>query len=139
MSVTVSSMTIDEQRELLESAHVIAVVGHSDSPHRTSYRIARYLRQMGYRVYAVNPTVDEIDGETSYPDLASVPEPIDLVNVFRRSEYLPDVVREAIDVQAGAVWAQLGVEHQTAGELATQADLPIIMNNCIKVTHGRLI
>ena len=139
MSISVTTMTTDEQRDLLEHAHVIAVVGHSDKPNRTSYRIAQYLRHMGYTVYPVNPTVSEIDGEPCYPDLASVPEPIDIVNVFRRSEHLTDVVREAIEVNAKSVWAQLGVESDTAGRLASEADLPIVMNNCIKVTHGRLI
>ena len=135
----VTTMTIEEQRELLETATIIAVVGHSDKPTRTSYRIAEYLRRMGYKVYPVNPMLSEIDGEPCYPDLASVPEPIDIVNVFRRSEYLYAIVEEAIEVDAGAVWAQLGVEDQNAGQLASEANLPIIMNNCIKVTHGRLI
>ncbi|MCI0714425.1 MAG: CoA-binding protein [Chloroflexi bacterium] len=132
-------MTSTELRELLDNARVIAVVGHSDSPTRTSYRIAQYLRQMGYKVYPVNPTVDEIDGEKSYPSLASVPEQIDIVNVFRRSEHLPGVVEEAIAVGAGAVWAQLGVEHPEAARLAEEANLPIVMNNCIKVSHGMLV
>lgn len=132
-------MNNEELRAVLEEAKVIAVVGHSDKPGRTSYRIANYLRQMGYTVYAVNPTIDNIDGEPAYPDLASVPEPIDIVNVFRRSEYLPEVVAETIEVGAGIVWAQLGVESQIAAHMADEAGLPIIMNNCIKVTHGRLI
>jgi uncharacterized protein len=129
-------MTNDEMRDVLENAKVIAVVGHSDNPNRTSYRIAKYLRQVGYRVYAVNPTVSEIDGEKCYPNLASVPEPIDIVNVFRRSEYLSDVVNEAITVGARAIWAQLGVEDAHALELAKEAGIPMIMNNCIRVTHG---
>ena len=132
-------MTNSELRELLDNAHVIALVGHSDSPTRTSYRIAQYLRQMGYKVYPVNPTVDEIDGEKSYPSLASIPEHIDIVNVFRRSEHLPGVVEEAIAVGAGAVWAQLGVEHPEAARLASEANLPIVMNNCIKVSHAMLV
>lgn len=132
-------MTSDEQRELLEKAQTIAVVGHSDKPNRTSYRIAQYLRGMGYTVYPVNPVVSEIDGEPSYPDLASIPEPIDIVNVFRRSEFLADIVQEAIEVDATSVWAQLGVEDEAAQRLADEAGLPMVMNNCIKVTHGRLI
>lgn len=132
-------MTNRELRELLDKARVIAVVGHSDKPTRTSYRIAHYLRQMGYKVYPVNPTVDEIDGEKSYPTLDLVPEPIDIVNVFRRSEHLPGIVEDAIAVGAGAVWAQLGVEHPEAARMAAEADLPIVMNNCIKVSHGMLV
>ena len=111
-----------EIRDLLAHAKVIAVVGHSDKPHRTSYRIAQYLRNAGYKVYAVNPTVAEIDGEPAYPDLASIPEPIDIVDVFRRAEFLQSIVDEAITVGAKAVWGQLGVVDQDAGK---RAYLPI--------------
>lgn len=125
-------------RELLQKARTIAVVGHSDNPARTSYQIAQFLRQAGYTVYAVNPTVSEINGEKSYPSLADVPEAVDIVNVFRRSEYLPGVVDEAIAIGAGAVWAQLGVYDAAAAEKAREAGLPLVMNACIKVEHQRL-
>jgi predicted CoA-binding protein len=118
---------------------VIAVVGHSDNPHRTSYQIAAYLRQAGYRVYPVNPTVNEIDGEPCYPTLAAVPEPIDIVNVFRRSEYLPGVVEEAIAVGARSIWAQLGVYDSGAEQRANAAGLPVVMDTCIKVVHAQMI
>ena len=126
-------------REMLENARVIAVVGHSDKPHRTSYRIAQYLRQVGYTVYAVNPTVSQIDGEPSYPSLADVPEPVDIVNVFRRSEHLSGVVDEAIAVGAKAIWAQLGVHDETAKQKALAAGLDIVTNRCIKIEHGALL
>lgn len=129
----------DDLRALLEQARVIAVVGHSPDPRRTSYRIARFLRRAGYTVYAVNPMVEQIDGEPSYPDLASVPEPVDIVNVFRRSEHLPGVVQAAIDAGAGAVWAQLGVRSAAAARLADAAGLPLVQNRCIKVDYGRLV
>ncbi len=129
----------DQQIEqLLSNAHTIAVVGHSADPSRTSYQIAGFLRRAGYTVYAVNPTVAEIDSEVSYPTLADVPEKIDIVNVFRRSEYVPDVVRDAVAVGAGAVWGQLGVEHRDAVDIAQAADLPLVMNRCIKVEFMRL-
>jgi predicted CoA-binding protein len=128
----------NRMRAVLAEARVIAVVGHSDKPTRTSYQIARYLRQAGYRVYAVNPTVQQIDGQPSYPSLAAVPEPIDIVNVFRRSMYLMGVVEEAIAVGAGAIWAQLGVYDAAVGEKAAAAGLDVVMNACIKVEHGRL-
>jgi predicted CoA-binding protein len=124
---------------LLESARVIAVVGHSDNPSRTSYRIAAYLRQAGYTVYPVNPTVQTIDGQPCYPSLEAVPEPIDIVDVFRRSEYLLGVVEDAIAVGAKAVWAQLGVTHPDARQLAEAADLPLVMDRCIKIEHRRLL
>lgn len=130
---------VNAMRELLADARVIAVVGHSDRPYRTSYRIAQYLRQVGYTVYPVNPTVEQIDGTASYPSLMDVPEPIDIVNVFRRSEYLPEIVEDAIRVGAKAIWAQLGVYDEAAQQRALEAGLNVVMNACIKVEHARLL
>lgn len=126
-------------RDLLANARVIAVVGHSDKPYRTSYQIAQYLRGAGYTVYAVNPEVEQIDGERCYPSLKDVPEPIDIVDVFRRSEYLPGVVDDAIAAGAKSVWAQLGVSSGEAASRAQAADLPLVMDSCIKVEHRRLL
>ncbi|MEZ4668914.1 MAG: CoA-binding protein [Anaerolineae bacterium] len=126
-------------RALLTETRVIAVVGHSDQRYRTSYQVARYLRRAGYKIYPVNPEVETIDGEICYPSLAAVPEPIDLVNVFRRSEYLAGVVDEAIAVGAKAVWAQLGVESDEAAGKAEKAGIPLVMDRCIKVDHSRLL
>ncbi|HLV37185.1 MAG TPA: CoA-binding protein [Spirillospora sp.] len=128
----------DAMRAVLANARVIAVVGHSDKPYRTSYRIAQYLRHAGYTVYPVNPTVETINGQPSYASLADVPEPIDIVNVFRRSEYLPEVVDEAIAAGAKAVWAQLGVVDEAARQKALDAGLDVAMDTCIKVEHKRL-
>jgi predicted CoA-binding protein len=129
----------DRQLEkLLTSAKTIAVVGHSADPSRTSYQIAAFLRRAGYNVIPVNPTVTEIDGQPCYAALADVPQPIDIVNVFRRSEYLPDIVREAVAVEAGAVWAQLGVEHRDAISIAQESGMPLVMDRCIKVEYMRL-
>ncbi|MCC6567116.1 MAG: CoA-binding protein [Chloroflexi bacterium] len=125
-------------RDLLENARVIAVVGHSDDPARDSYRIGRYLRDAGYVVYPVNPTLTEIDGERCYPDLASVPEPIDIVDVFRRAEFLPDIVRDAVRVDAGAVWGQFTVTHPEADRIAAETGIPLVMDRCILVEHRRL-
>ncbi len=125
-------------RTVLQNARTIAVVGHSDNPARTSYQIAQYLRRVGYTVYPVNPTVAEIDGERSYASLADVPQPIDIVNIFRRSEHVAGVVQDAIAVGAGAVWAQLGVMDDDARHRALAAGLDVAMNRCIKVDHARL-
>jgi predicted CoA-binding protein len=125
-------------RDLLSEARVIAVVGHSDQPRRTSYRIAQTLRRAGYTVYPVNPTVAQIDGQASYATLTAVPERIDIVNVFRRSEFLKGIVEEAVEVGAGAVWAQLGVADEEAARLAAQHGLPIVMDACIAVAHRML-
>ncbi|MDA1329865.1 MAG: CoA-binding protein [Chloroflexi bacterium] len=135
-------MTINDSNELrsmLSEAKVIAVVGHSDKPHRTSYSIADYLRRAGYKVYPVNPTVDEINGEKSYASLADIPEPIDIVDVFRRAEHLEAVVEEAAKVNAKAVWGQLGVASQEAEDKAAEAGLDLVMNRCIKVDHANLL
>lgn len=125
------------QRAFLADAAVIAVVGFSDDPSRTSYQIGSFLRDVGYTVYAVNPNVDSIDGEPAYASLADVPEPIDIVNVFRRSEFLAAVVDDAIAVGAKVVWAQLGVSDPAAAEKGEAAGVAVLMNNCIKVTYMR--
>lgn len=125
-------------RDVLTNARTIAVVGHSDDPSRASYQIARYLRQAGYTVYPVNPTVAQIDGEKSYASLADVPEPIDIVDVFRASQHLPGIVDEAIAVGAKTVWAQLGVDDPDAKQAALDAGLHIATNRCIKIEHSRL-
>lgn len=122
-------------REILTTARVIAVVGHSDRKERTSYQIGQMLKSVGYRVYPVNPTVRSIDGDICYPSLAVVREPIDIVNVFRRSEYLAEVVEEAIRVGAKTIWAQLGVYDAEAVCRAEMAGLQVIMDQCIKVVY----
>lgn len=126
-------------QKILEDARVIAVVGHSDKPFRTSYQIAQYLRNAGYTVYPVNPMVEEIDGEKSYSSLAEVPEKIDIVDVFRRSEHLQGVVDKAVEVGAKAVWAQLGVYDNEAASKASQEGMDMVMDRCIKIDHGRLL
>lgn len=126
-------------RDLLESARVIAVVGMSDNPSRASYQIGRYLKRIGYTVYPVNPTLTEIEGDKVYATLADVPEPIDIVDVFRRPEFLSGVVDEALVVGAKAVWAQLGISDEDAARKAAAAGVPIVMDRCIKVDHARLL
>ncbi len=125
-------------RDVLINAKVIAVVGHSDKPERTSYGIAQFLRGVGYKVYPVNPVVSEIDGQPSYSSLKDVPEPVDIVNVFRRSEYLSAIVDEAIAVNAKTVWAQLGVSDELSAQKALDAGLNIVMDACLKVEYRRL-
>lgn len=129
----------EKMQEILSKARVIAVVGHSDKPYRTSYQIAKYLRSAGYKVYPVNPMVDEIDGDKSYASLADIPEPIDVVDVFRRSEHLDGVVQESISANAKAVWSQLGVVDFEAAIKAESSGLDMIMNLCIKIEHARLL
>lgn len=124
--------------EILDRAKVIAVVGHSPKPVRPSYQIARFLREAGYRVYPINPAIREIDGQPSYASLQEVPEPIDIVNVFRRSEYLPEIVDDAIAIGAKTIWTQLGIWDRASAEKALDAGLNVVMDACIKVEYLRL-
>jgi uncharacterized protein len=125
-------------RDILTDTKVIAVVGHSDKPERTSYQIAQFLRRVGYTVIAVNPAVKAIDGQPSYPSLAEVPLPVDLVNIFRRSEYLPEIVEQAIAIDVKTIWAQLGINNELAAQQALAAGLNVVMDACIKIEYQRL-
>ncbi|MFZ5632532.1 MAG: CoA-binding protein [Bacillota bacterium] len=127
-----------EIREILKKSKNVAVVGLSENREKDSFRVAEYLRENGYNVIPVNPTAREIMGLKSYPDLASVPEKVDIVNVFRRSEHLPAVVEEALRIKPGCIWAQLGVVDERAADLATGEGVPVIMDRCIKNEHKRL-
>ncbi|MEL7038848.1 MAG: CoA-binding protein [Cyanobacteria bacterium J06592_8] len=124
--------------DILKNAQVIAVVGHSDKPSRTSYQIAQFLRNVGYQVYPVNPMLSEIEGQPCYPNLKEIPVKIDVINVFRRSEFLSEIVSEAIAVQAKTVWGQLGVIDETLSEVAENAGFNLIMDRCIKIEYNRL-
>ena len=126
------------EAEILNSFRTIAVVGLSSERQRPAYAIARYMKKQGYRIIPVNPGETEVLGEKAYPDLSSVPEPIEIVNIFRRPEYVPDVVREAIAVGAKAVWMQEGIAHEEAAKSAEEAGLSVVMDTCIRTEHRRL-
>ena len=126
---------MDPVEELLTKSKVIAVVGLSPRPDRDSYDVARYLQEQGYRIIPVNPAVDEVLGEKSYPDLKSVPEPIDMVDIFRRSALVPPVVDEAVEVGVKYIWMQDGVIHEEAARRAEEAGILVIMNNCAMREH----
>ena len=115
--------------EQLTHSRTIAVVGLSPNPQRDSHRVARYLQEQGYRIIPVNPMADEVLGEKSYPDLKSIPEPIDMVDIFRRSEFVGTVVEEAIQVGAKYIWMQDGVVDEGAARTALDAGLLVIMDN----------
>jgi len=142
MLETVIHMPITDSnslRDILATSRVVAVMGHSNNPNRVSYQIAAMLRQVGYTVYPVNPNLTEIDGQPCYPTLLEVPEPIDIVNVFRRSEYLPEVVDQALAVNAKIIWAQLGVVDALAARVAEAEGIRVVMDRCIKVEYYRLM
>lgn len=117
--------------------HKIAVVGLSDSPARTSYTVSEYMQRRGYTIIPVNPQIQAALGERAYPDLASLPEPPELVNIFRRSEFVGEVVDAAIAAGAKGIWMQLGVTAPAAAERARAAGIPVVMDRCIMVEHGR--
>lgn len=125
---------MESLKMLLQGARTIAVVGCSDKPWRSSYSIAAFLRDQGYRIYPVNPAIEEVLGVRAYPDLRSVPEPIDIVDVFRRPEFVPEIVRDAIAVGARALWLQSGITHPAAEEEARRAGLEVVSDRCIAVT-----
>jgi predicted CoA-binding protein len=124
-------------KSILEESKTVAVVGLSPREERDSHRVAKYLQGQGYRIIPVNPNAEEILGERSYPDLTSVPEPIDIVDVFRRSEVVPEIVEEAIKVGAKTVWMQMGVIHEEAAAGAREAGLQVVMDRCMMVEHRR--
>ena len=121
-----SNDLVDEQ---LRNSKTIAVVGLSDNPARDSHRVSSYMQSQGYRIIPVNPMIEEALGEKSYPDLKSVPEPIDMVDIFRRSELVPPVVDEAIDVGVTYIWMQDGVINPEAAAKAEAAGIPVIMDD----------
>ena len=120
---------MDVVEEQLTKSRVIAVVGLSPNPERDSHRVAKYLQGQGYRVIPVNPMADEVLGQKSYPDLSSVPEPVDMVDIFRRSELVMPVVEEAIQVGAKYIWMQDGVVNEDAARMAQEAGLGVVMDN----------
>ena len=126
-------------KEILLSAKTIASVGLSSNQQKESYGIVSYLKEQGYRIIPVNPTADEILDEKSYPDLESVPEPIDVVQVFRKPEDVPPVVDSAIKAGAKVVWMQEGIVNEEAAQKARAAGLQVVMDACMRVTHRRLI
>jgi uncharacterized protein len=128
-----------EIKELLEKARTIAVVGLSDNPERTSYIVARYMKEHGYKIIPVNPVIKEALDEKAYPSLQDVPVKVDIVNVFRRSPDVPPVADGAIAIKADVLWMQEGIINEPAAKKAEQAGLKVIMDRCIMVEHARSI
>jgi len=126
---------VDPIRELLTKVKTIAVVGLSDSPLRPSYGVSVYMQSQGYRIIPVNPQIRETLGETAYPSLLEVPETIDLVDVFRRPEYVDEIVNQAIRLKIPALWLQEDVINERAAERARQAGMFVVMDRCILKEH----
>ena len=132
-----STTEADRITELLKTAKTIAVVGLTDSPLRPSYGVSRYMLTHGYRIIPVNPNITDWMGEKAYASLLDVPEKIDIVNVFRRSDAVPEVVEDAIRIKAPAIWMQEGVVHEEAAEKARQAGIFVVMDSCILKEHRK--
>ena len=124
-------------RDILTSVKTIAVVGLSSEPQKASNMVASYLKDEGYRIIPVNPNVTEILSEKSYPELKAIPERIDLVDIFRPSGEVPEIVKQAIDIKAKAVWLQLRIINFPAADQALAAGLSVVIDRCIKMEHGR--
>ena len=122
---------------ILNSTRTIAVVGFSSETGRAGYYVPAYLQQHGYRIIPVNPKIKSGLGQESYPDLPSVPDKVDLVLVFRRSEAVPEIVEQAIQIGAKAVWLQQGIVHEAAAQSARASGLEVVMDACMMVEHRR--
>lgn len=122
-------------KEILESYKNIAVVGLSSQTWRPSYSVSRYMQSAGYRIIPVNPNESEVLGEKAYASLDDVPDPIEIVDIFRRPEFAPDIVEAAIRRKARVIWMQLGVIHEAAAGRARSAGLEVVMDRCILIEH----
>jgi len=129
---------VDAEREILQSARTLAVVGLSSNPQRASFGVSRFLQRAGYRIIPVNPNETEVLGERAWPSLFDVPGPVDCVVVFRRPEHVPEVVEQAIRIGARAVWMQEGISHPQAAERARSAGLLVVENRCMMIAMLRL-
>ena len=129
----------DQMLRILRNAKTIAVVGMSARPERPSHSVPAYLQAHGYRIIPVNPSLDQALGEQAYPDLLLVPEPVDVVDIFRRSEDVQPIVEQAIRVGAKVIWMQEGIVNEEAADLARRAGLEVVMDACMRATHKRLL
>ena len=129
---------IDKLRRILRTSRTLAVVGLSANWYRPSYFAAKYMQEHGYRVIPVNPKYREILGEKCYPSLCDIPQPVDIVDVFRKTADVPPIAEDAIKIGAKVLWQQLGVRNEEAAAKAQAAGLQTVMDRCVKIEHGRL-
>jgi len=126
-------------RRILTRSHTLAVVGLSANWYRPSYFAAKYMLDHGYRVIPVNPTYREVLGQPCYPDLASIPEPVDIVDCFRKPAEMPGLARDAVAIGAKVLWMQLGIRNEEAARIASDAGLEVVADRCVKIEHARLM
>ena len=139
-SAQVNSYSSDDVklRRILETTKSVAVVGISDKEDQANHSVPRYLQTQGYKIFPVNPRLEEVLGEKSYPDLISIPEEVDVVEIFRRSEAVPEIVDQAIQIGAKVVWMQEGIVNEAAADAALEAGLEVVMDTCMRATHKRI-
>jgi predicted CoA-binding protein len=130
--------TIAQLRRILKENHTIAIVGLSADWYRPSYFAAKYMQEHGFRIIPVNPKYTEILGEKCYPDLKSIPEKVDMVDVFRKSADCPPIAKEAVAIGAKVLWLQLGVENDEAKAIAESGGVEFVQNRCVKIEYARL-
>jgi len=128
---------VKELKRIFSRYHTIAVVGLSPKTDRPSHQVAAYFQRAGYRIIPVNPGRSEILGRTCYPDLRAIPEPVEVVDIFRRPDQVVPIVRDAVSIGAQVVWMQQGIINEEAAGIAEQAGLTVIMDRCMKVDHAR--
>lgn len=129
----------NELKALLENVKTIAVVGLSDQPDRTSHYVSKYMQEKGYTIIPVNPTVSEVLGQKCYASLSDIGQQVDLVNVFRRSEFLSEIAKETVEAGIPSFWAQLGLFNENAYNYLQEHGVQTIMDKCIMVEHSRLV
>ena len=130
----------NEIRDVLQHSHTIAIVGLSDRPARDSFAVARFLQRNGYRVLPVNPNLTgRVLGEQPYANLRDISEHVDIVNIFRRPEFVPGIVEDAIAIGADVVWTQLGIVNMAAVKRAQQAGIGVVQDRCMAIEHRRLM
>jgi len=133
-----SDVTDTDLKCILGNARTIAIVGISPKEESASNKVAKYLIKQGFRVFPVNPNCEEVLGLKCYPDLKSVPEHVDVVDIFRKTDAVPAIVDEAIEIRADTVWMQLGLEHEGAAQTARNAGISVVMNKCMKMQYSRI-
>ena len=126
-------------KEMLTQSKTIAVVGLSPDPDKPSFEVAHYLQSKGYKIIPVRPGTDQILGEKAYASLSEIPVPVDIVDIFRKAEFIPEIVDEAIRIKAKSVWMQLGLVHPQASQKAKDAGLKVVMDKCLLIEHRRLL
>jgi predicted CoA-binding protein len=134
--MTITNPSREEIAEILQKAKRIAVVGLSNNPERTSYMVAKAMKDAGYEIIPVNPTIDEWEGIKAVKTLKDIDGHVDIVNVFRRPEHLPEIAREFVQIDADVFWAQLGVVNEEAYEFLKEKGYTVVMDRCIKVEHA---